>query len=137
LTLRTAVWGVLWLVSLTLWMPIGLAAMRDHTPGWDVLGVLFVAALLLPIPSTLAWGAHLGRASRWVIAAVSVPVGAVALGCAYVLAFILGPDSNADQEAGAGVVLLGIPSLLGLGVLVAAGAGIGVAWRRARARHSR
>ena len=135
--MRTKVFGILWLLSLSLWLPIALAVIHSDSPGWNALSVSLVAALALPIPTTMAWGAHLGRTSRWRVATLSVPVGCFVLMFAYGLAFVLGPDADADIEAGAGIGMFSVPTLLALAVLVYAGSGIGVAWRRARGRYLR
>lgn len=132
--MRTVVWGLLWLVSLTLWVPPGVAAERSTSTGWHLLDVVLVAALVLPIPSSFAWGVRLGRTSRWDVGLISVPLGGIALMSAYVLAFILGPDVNADEEAAVGIFVVGPPALLGILVFVALGYGAGVAWRRWRSR---
>ncbi|MFE0458741.1 hypothetical protein ACFW1A_05695 [Kitasatospora sp. NPDC058965] len=84
------------------------------------------------LAGTILWGGLLGFRRAWSVAALSAPASTALLMCCYVLVMLLGPSSGGggasadnDNAAGAGVVFLGVPTLLLMAVLLAVGAGAG------------
>ncbi len=104
---------------------------RDHAPpleersGRKRRGVLAVAAVVL----TITWGGILGRRRAWIWILVSAPVGTAVLAGWYVASWLTSTDQSSDAEAGAGVVIPFIPTLIVVGLVLTIGGGIGTLWR--------
>jgi hypothetical protein len=126
--------AAVWIVLLVAWIP----AIYVLAPAHGVLssGSLSIVAAFLAaaLGATVVWGGLLGyrRDRRSLI--LSALVGtSILMGCYVVVT--LGPPTTADtagndNTAGAGVVLLTIPTLLGMAVLLGTGAILGwLIWR--------
>ncbi|MGZ4473668.1 MAG: hypothetical protein ACXVXM_17025 [Nocardioidaceae bacterium] len=83
--------------------------------------------------STVGCGLALALLRRWTWILVAAPVGTGVLLTWYVVAMLASPDPNADIEAGAGLVIIAVPTLALVSLLLMVGGGIG-AWRARRAR---
>jgi hypothetical protein len=98
------------------------------TPDWAFRPALALGAVA--VLSTLGWGAVLGRLRSWLLIAASAPVGAGVLAFWYVVAMVYSNDPTADNAAGVGLVLLGIPALVLVALLLVVGGAVGAAFRR-------
>lgn len=121
---------VVWLVLLGAWLLfLTLAARGTSTvPGWAVLPTIALGAVA--VLSTLVWGAVLGKLRSWRTVATSAPAGAGVLALWYVVAMVSSNDPTADNAAGVGVVMLGIPALVLVALLLVVGGAVGAAFRR-------
>jgi hypothetical protein len=112
-----------WLLFLT------LAAHGTSTvPDWALLPALTLGAVAVLSP--LAWGAVLGRLRSWRTVATSAPAGAGVLVFWYVVAMVSSNDPTADNAAGVGILLLGIPALVLVTLLLVIGGAVGAVFRR-------
>jgi len=110
-------------------MFLTLAAHGTSTvPDWALRPALALGAGA--VLSTLTWGAVLGRLRTWRMVAASAPAGAGVLAFWYVVAMVSSNDPTADNAAGVGVVMLGIPALVLVALLLVVGGAVGAAFRR-------
>lgn len=131
---------VLWLVVLSAF-PVGvLVAVGKPVPG-EVLAdrVLLRLAVIggVCLATTPVMGYQLGRDGRWLQTLLVAVIGTGALTVWYVALFLADQsDPSADNEAGAGVAILTLPSFVLILALLALGAGLayGIARFRARSR---
>jgi len=85
--------------------------------------------------STVLFGGAVGRVARWRELAAATIAGTCALLFWYAVAMVSQPDPNGnnDQAAGAGAVILGVPTLIVVASLLCAGRGLG-RWSARRSR---
>lgn len=135
---RWLVWsGSAWLVALAGWLLFGavvLAVSAPADPGRSTIYPLLGLAALAVV-ATCSWGFLLGRrrAVRWLWPATLAGT-AVETAC-YVVAMLAAPASDgSDQDiaAGAGLVVVTVPTALVLFTLLWIGAGLGVLSRTIR-----
>lgn len=118
--------GVAWLVLLGAWIP-ALVWLHDQHASSGVL--IEVGAVLggLAVLASLGFGALLGFAGLWKRAALASLFGAGVLIFWYSAITLAAPDptNQNDHAAGAGAVILGIPSLVLVALLLFAGGASG------------
>jgi hypothetical protein len=122
------VWALLWVIALV-WCGRATA----ETQSGDAMSVgLQRAGLALGLGSLALLpvsGYILGRARRWMYVWMLVAYVWMLLLVLYVVTMLAVPvagGSDNDTAAGAGLVILGLPLLFIIGVLVGAGAGVGL-----------
>jgi hypothetical protein len=133
-------WGAAWL--LILGAPVAvllvMVAVAPHQllARRQLLVIVMVASVVLL--ATVGFGMALGYGGRWLQVGVAALAGTATLAFWYVAAMIstASPDSGADNAAGAGVVILGLPVLAALTLLLYLGATMGWLLRRVRRRQS-
>ena len=121
---------VCWLVTLgtSLGLAVALASVHTGDQSWWVPSI----PLLVELGLTLAVGAALGWRRRWDeslilgLSSVVVVVGAFMFGVA------TSSEPGADDAAGAGLVVIGVPLVTGIIAIVLLGAVIGAGGRRLR-----
>lgn len=95
--------------------------------------MLLAVLASLAVMGTLALGFVLGKRRLWVHVPLAAGVGTALLAVLYVAAMVAFADPNdstTDNAAGAGLVIFGVPTALGLAVLLAMPAAVG--WLVAR-----
>jgi hypothetical protein len=104
------------------WGPVDAAPSRSGAP----LGAVAVL-------STLRFGGRLGRRSHWRELGLAALAGTAELLFMYGVAMVVSPDPNNtnDIAAGAGVVILSVPTLLVVASLLGLGGLVG-RWSRRR-----
>lgn len=122
--------GASWLVLLGAWLAFLVIAAggTSDLPDWAAAPTIVLAAIA--VLATLGWGAVLGKLKAWRTLAKSAPVGAAVLCFWYVVAMISSNDPTADDAAGAGLVLLGVPALIVVVLLLGIGGGLAAGVRR-------
>ena len=128
--------GGCWMMGLGLWVPASGVSITFWRHDSAVLIVALAASGGIGALSTVVVGYLLGVRRLWRHLLVSLGAGTIAMLCWYVVAMVAfapSNDTSSDNAAGAGVVILGIPTLLLIGIFLALGAGAG----RLRMRGSR
>jgi len=117
--------GAIWLVLFGLWAPV-VAVLALNEVSVRVFLALGAPLGAVAVLSTLLFGGRLGRRGHWRELGLAALAGTAELLFLYGVAMVVSPDPNNtnDIAAGAGVVILSVPtllvvaSLLGLGGLV-------------------
>lgn len=129
---RTSVWPpwfkvrlAWWSAALVTWVPasgIGVALGHSGIP----LAIVLLSSLLLAIVFSVSFGYSLGRQRLWRLLGAAIPIGTAVLMAAYAVAMIaFNPsDPNADTSAGAGLVVLSVPTAALLAILLFSGAAV-------------
>ena len=122
--------GAGWLLLLGAWLAFltFAAGGTSDLPGWAAAPAIVLAAIA--VLATLGWGAVLGKLKAWRVLAGSAPVGAAVFGFWYVVAMISSNDPTADDAAGVGLVILGVPVLVLVALLLGIGGGLAAGIRR-------
>ena len=128
--------GGLWLVLIGLWLPV---LQKEEIAAQQPLTALPATCLFLGALAVLAcicWGLVLGLLRRWRWILVSAAAGtAVLLG--WYVAVMLSTNLNdplVDNEAGAGIAIFSVPTLVSVGLLLSVGGGLGSTYRRLKTR---
>jgi hypothetical protein len=134
-----AISGLIWLVALASWLLVGTVFLAVGPVNGSITELSIIGGLgLVAIVATIAWGALVAwrGETRWLWAAAGVGT-AVQLFC-YVTAMLAAPtdpgSADNDTAAGAGVVLLAIPTAVIILTLLWLGAALGALTRVVRAR---
>jgi hypothetical protein len=102
-----------WLILLGAWAPVSLVlAHTDRlTTSRRPLGVLLACVSVL---STIGFGLVLAKRRRWAEVMIAAVLGTSVLAAWYVVAMLANPqpDGTEDIAAGAGLVILAVPTLL-------------------------
>jgi hypothetical protein len=131
--------GLIWLVALASWLLAGTVFLAVGPVDGSVTELAVIGGLaLVAVISTIAWGAFVawrGETRRLWAAALAGTVVQLIFYVSAMLAAPQTPDSaDNDTAAGAGVVLLAIPTAVVILALLWLGAGLGALIRIARAR---
>lgn len=134
----TAVWGVLWVAGVV-WAAMAVPpAQVTDSPSTPILatGLLLAGVTVVGALVTSGW---LGTRRRWVQVLLFAAALTGALLAWYVAAMLAvpipaGQPDTQDDAAGAGVVLLAVPTVLLVAVLCSVGAGVGALVSRLRRR---
>jgi ABC-type Na+ efflux pump permease subunit len=132
-----------WLAGLTMWLAVLIAVADKIGPDGHLshtVGGIVVALAALGMLTTIWFGGWLAAQRRWTQLLIAPVLGCCALVFWYVIAFsILQPnDPQADNEAGAGVAILGVPTFVLIAALLGLGAGGVAIWHRGSGRrHAR
>jgi hypothetical protein len=126
--------GGLWLILIGAWFPALNEAITAKPPSRALLATALLLGSLAVLAS-MCWGLVLALLRRWDWILVSAVAGTAVLIGWYGMAMIAGGDPHADDEAGAGAAIFSVPTFLLVGLLLAAGGGLGSAYRRLRTRH--
>lgn len=122
---------VIWMVLLTAWVPalMALEAAKASTSAFIDVGTLFGA---VSVASMFGFGIRLGRLAGWRELGLACVVGTGALLAWYIAATLTAPDPTGqnDHAAGAGTVILAIPTFVILVLIVGLGGVVGRATRR-------
>lgn len=117
------VWAAWWMTAVV-WCGLVVSGTPSGQEMSSGLGVTGLALLALAIGLLLICGYLLGRDRRWLYAWVLSAYVTVLLIALYVLAWLMVPPpavGDNDTSAGAGVVILGVPTFAIVGFLVTAG----------------
>jgi len=130
--------GGLWLVLIGVWLPVLLKEPITARPPFGAVPAtgLFLAALA--VLACICWGLVLALLRRWRWILVSAAAGTAVL-LAWYGTVMLSTDLNdplVDNEAGAGIAILSVPTLVSVGLLLSVGGGLGSTYRRLRTRQS-
>jgi hypothetical protein len=122
--------GLVWLTLFLAWVPV-VAARR---PSITAPGAIVVALGSANVLGTLIFGGLLGRNGRWREIWLAAGIGTACLAAAYVVLMVTASDpyNLSDASAGEGLLILGLPTLLLVTALLAAGGGIGRLTRKLR-----
>jgi hypothetical protein len=122
--------GLLWLVTVASWLIAGTVFLAVGPPGGSTTDIVVVAGLAgLAVLVTLGWGALVARrrATRWLWRAVAA--GTTVQLFTYMTAMLAAPQSpgaaDDDISAGAGLVVLAIPTAVLIAALLWLGAAVG------------
>jgi hypothetical protein len=118
-TATAVVWGVVALAAMVL--SADLAGHPNTAPVWVAwaLGAIVIVAILgLPVTGFLTSRGPKAT-DRFLVGIAYVSMLWIAV---YIVAMIATNDPNADTEAGAGLVVIGIPSAVGIAILQGLGA---------------
>ncbi|WP_139283313.1 hypothetical protein [Raineyella antarctica] len=123
--------GLIWMFMLAAWMPIAvMVAPPSRGFGSNTFPVILALAAGAML-ATVTVGFVVGRwwQLRWIW--VAVVAGSAAQLFGYVVSMLDSPDPDGTQDiaAGAGVVILGLPTALAIAALLWLGAGLGLAIR--------
>ena len=134
-TLEWPAWLIIclavWLIALAAWLPVTVAiliAMDPARRGGHSDDIAIVTSIVVAVALCLAWGFMLGWVRYWTQVLLSTALGSVAVLVSYVGAMIAAAsptDTTVDNAAGAGVVIIAVPTFAVLAVLLAVGAGLG------------
>ena len=123
-----------WLVALSVFPVSVLVAVYKLVPGQvlaDSVLMRLAAIGVVCLAMTPVMGYHLGRDGRWLQTLWVAIIGTGMLTAWYVGLFLADQsDPSADNEAGAGAVILGFPSFVAILSLLAVGAGLAKAMAR-------
>jgi hypothetical protein len=128
-------YAAVWATLLVAWLPA--AYTLTPTNGSALTNSALLASVCLlgaALAGTAGWGALLGYRRAWPVLLLSAPIStAVLMGC-YLVAVLESPSPSStddsglpqpDNTAGAGLVILTVPTLLVMALLLGAGAGTG------------
>lgn len=134
--------GLVWLGLLVSWLFVGtifLAVASPSAPG-TVPGIIILSLASIGLLATPTWGYLVGRrrATKWLWPAAAI--GSALQLAFYVTAMLAAPStdgSEQDTAAGAGLVILAIPTALAILTLLWIGAGLGALSRKFKGSKSR
>lgn len=124
--------GLLWLACVAGWLLAGTVFLAVSSPGDSgrVASVVIAALAAVAVLATLAWGYLVGRRRATVWLWPAAAAGTAVQLFTYVTAMLAGPqspgDANNDTAAGAGFVILAVPTAMLTLALLWLGAGIGM-----------
>jgi hypothetical protein len=131
--------GLVWLIASAAWLVVAtvlLAVSAPETPD-RTAGIIILVFGALGALATAAWGCLVGRmaATRWLWQAAAIGTGVQLF--FYVTAMLAAPSTDGDSNdtaAGAGIVILTMPTAVLILLLLWMGAAIGALSRKIKAR---
>lgn len=130
--------SAVWTAALVAWLPAAGATARHHSENEPLVRALVICGAVATI-CTLLLGGVLGWTRRWRHGVALTVAGTAVLLVSYGLAMVAFADSNdttADNAAGAGVVILTVPTMAIVAALLAVGFGVGYLLNRTFASRS-
>jgi hypothetical protein len=129
--------GGLWLVLIGVWLPVLLNEAITARPPLKALPATGLLLGALAVLASICWGLVLALLRRWRWILVSAAAGTAVLLGWYVTVMIPTNlnDPQVDNETGADVAILSVPTLVSVGLLLSVGGGLGSTYGRLRTRH--
>jgi lysylphosphatidylglycerol synthetase-like protein (DUF2156 family) len=128
--------GGLWLVLIGVWLPVLLKEAITAKPPLQALPATGLLLGAIAVIASICWGLVLALLRRWRWILVSAAAGTAVLLGWYVTVMISTNinDPQVDNEAGADIAILSVPTLVSVGLLLSVGGGLGSTYRRLRTR---
>jgi hypothetical protein len=129
-------WRALAWVLIGVWLPVLLNEAITAKPPLKALLATGLLLGALAVLVSICWGLVLALLRRWRWILVSAAAGTAVLLGWYVTVMISTNinDPQVDNEAGAGIAILSVPTLVSVGLLLSVGGGLGSTYRRLRTR---